>query len=92
MNEKETIRRFIVNERALCDSHTKLSYTVPLENWRTCVAVDTLKRGWHSPRRKKITFRESTTFAIDTNKYKWSSFTNKTETIKGQTGKKVFET
>ena len=25
-------RRFIVNERALCDSHTKLSRTVPLEN------------------------------------------------------------
>ena len=45
MKEKETIRRFIVNERALCDSHTKLSGTVPLENWRTCVAVHTLKGG-----------------------------------------------
>ena len=32
MKEKETISRFIVNERALCDSHTKLSGTVPLEN------------------------------------------------------------
>ena len=30
--KKETIRRFIVNERALCGSHTKLSGTVPLEN------------------------------------------------------------
>ena len=25
-------RRFIVSERSLCDSHTKLSGTVPLEN------------------------------------------------------------
>ena len=58
MKEKET-RRFIVNERALCDGHTKLSGTVPLENWRTCMAVHTLKREWHSPRRKKIWFRES---------------------------------
>ena len=32
MKEKETIRRFIVNERALCDSHAKLSGTVPREN------------------------------------------------------------
>ena len=38
-------RRFIVSERSLCDSHTKLSGTVPLENWRTCVAVHTLKGG-----------------------------------------------
>ena len=83
MKEKETIRRFIVNERALCDSHTKLSGIVPLENWRICVAVHTLKRGWYSPRRKKIWFRESKTFTIVTNKYKWSSSTNKTETIKG---------
>ena len=36
MKWKETIRRFIVSERALCDSHTKSSGTVPLENWRTC--------------------------------------------------------
>ena len=88
MKEKETIRRFIVNERASCDSHTKFSGTVPLENWRTCVAVHTLKRGWHSPRRKKIWFRESTTFTIVTNKYKWSSSTNKIETIKGQAERK----
>ena len=26
------------NERALCDSHTKLSGQFPLENWRICVA------------------------------------------------------
>ena len=32
MKEKETISRFIVNERALCDSHTKLSGTNPLKN------------------------------------------------------------
>ena len=32
MKEKKTIRRFIVNERASCDSHTKFSGTVPLEN------------------------------------------------------------
>ena len=25
MKEKETIRKFIFNERALCDNHTKLS-------------------------------------------------------------------
>ena len=31
MKEKETIRRFIVNERALCDGHTKFSGAVPLE-------------------------------------------------------------
>ena len=30
MYERKT--RFIVNERALCGSHTKLSATVPLEN------------------------------------------------------------
>ena len=41
MKEKEAINRFIVNERALCDSHTKLSGTVPLENWRTSVGVQT---------------------------------------------------
>ena len=40
---KETMRRFIVNERALRDSHTKLSGTVPMENLRTCVAVHTWK-------------------------------------------------
>ena len=32
MKEKETIRRFIVNETALCDSQRKLCGTVPLEN------------------------------------------------------------
>ena len=32
MKEKETIRKFIFNERALCDNHTKLSGAVPLEN------------------------------------------------------------
>ena len=37
------MRRFIVNERALRDSHTKLSGTVPMENLRTCVAVHTWK-------------------------------------------------
>ena len=31
MKEKETIRRFIVNKRALCDSHRKLSRAIPLE-------------------------------------------------------------
>ena len=36
--------------------------------------------------------KENTTFTIVTNRYKWSSSKNKTETIKGQTGKKVFET
>ena len=30
--------------------------------------------------------------AIVTNKYKWNSSTNETETSKGQTGKQVFET
>ena len=64
MKEKETIRRFIVNERAVCDSHTKWSGTVPLENWRTCVVVHMLKRGWHSPRIKKIWFKEFTAFKI----------------------------
>ena len=88
MKEKETIRRFIVNERAVCDNHTKWSGTVPLENWRTCVVVHMLKRGWHSPRIKKIWFKEFTTFKIVTNKYKWSSSKNKTEAIKGQTVKK----
>ena len=75
----------------MCDSHTKLSRTVPLENWRTCMGVHALKRGWHSPRRTKmkIWFRESTTFKIVASKYKWSSSTNKTEIIKSQTGKKV---
>ena len=29
MKKKETIRRFVVNERASCDSHTKLSGIVP---------------------------------------------------------------
>ena len=37
MYERKT--RIIINERALCGSHTKLSGTVILENWRTCVAV-----------------------------------------------------
>ena len=92
MKEKETIRRFIVNERASCDTHTKFSGTVPLENWRTCVVVHTLKRGWHSPGRKEIWFRESTTFAIAINKYMWNSSTNKAETSKCQTGKQVFVT
>ena len=32
MKEKETIMMFIVNERALCDSHTALSGTVALQN------------------------------------------------------------
>ena len=41
MKEKETIKRFIVNERALCDNHIKLSGTVPLENLRTHAAVHT---------------------------------------------------
>ena len=49
-------------------------------------------RGWHSPRRNKIWFRESATFSIVTNEYKWNSSTNKTVTSKGQTGKQVFET
>ena len=31
-------------------------------------------------------------FAIVTNKYKWNSSTNKTETSKGQKGVQVFET
>ena len=53
--------------------------TVPLGNWRICVAVHTWKRVWHSPRRKKTWFRQSATFAIVTNKYKWSSSKNKTE-------------
>ena len=57
-----------------------------------CVTNTQLKRGWHSPRRKKIWYRESTTFAIVTNKNMWNSFTNKTETSKGQTGKQVFAT
>ena len=51
-----------------------------------------IEKGWHSPRRKKIWFRESATFTIVTNKYKLTSSTNKTKTIKGQTGKKFFET
>ena len=50
------------------------------------------KAGWHSPRRKKIWFRESATFVIVTNKYNWNSSTNKTETNKGQTGKQAFKT
>ena len=33
--EKEAI----VNERPLCDSHTKLSGTITLGNWRLCVAI-----------------------------------------------------
>ena len=45
MKGKKTIRRFIVNERALCESYTKLSGTIPLGNWRTCMAVHTWKRG-----------------------------------------------
>ena len=32
MKEKETIRWFIVNEKASGDSRTKFSGTVPLEN------------------------------------------------------------
>ena len=51
-----------------------------------------MEKGVNSPRRKKIWFRESTTFAIITNKYKGNSSTNKTETSKGQTGKQFFET
>ena len=51
-----------------------------------------MEKGVNSPRRKKIWLRESTTFAIITNKYKWNSSTNKTETSKGQTGKQFFET
>ena len=45
---------------------------------------------------KEVTFTQKkenmafTTFTIVINKYKWSSSTNKTETSKGQTGKKVF--
>ena len=69
MKEKKTIRTFIVNERASCDSHTKFSGTFPLENLRTCVAAHTLKREGHTPGRKKIWLTESVTFAIATNKY-----------------------
>ena len=50
------------------------------------------KAGWHSPRRKKIWFRDFATFAIVTSKYNWNSSTNKTETSKGQTGKQAFKT
>ena len=92
MKEKETIKRFIVNERALCDNHTKLSGTVPLEiegHMRQSIHGN---KGWHSPRRKKIWFKVSITFAIVTNKYKWNSSTNTTETSKGQTGMQVFVT
>ena len=38
-------RRFIVNERALCDSHTKLNGTASPENWKICVAVYAWKNG-----------------------------------------------
>ena len=40
---KGNIWRFIVNERALCDSNTKVSGTVPLEKRSTCAAVHTWK-------------------------------------------------
>ena len=43
MKQKE-IRRFVVNERALCDSHRKLSRTVPLENWRIWMAGHSWKK------------------------------------------------
>ena len=51
-----------------------------------------MEKGVTFTQKKEIQFRESATFAIVTNKYKWNSSTNKTEASKGQTGKKVFET
>ena len=44
------------------------------------------------PEERKYGSALSAIFAIVTNKYKWNSSTNKTETSKGQTGKLVFET
>ena len=70
------------DERALCDSHTKLSGTVSLENWKTYVAI----HAWKNRVAFTQKFRESTTFAKVGNKYKHNSSTNKTESSKGQTG------
>ena len=39
--KKKETRKCLVNEIALCNSHTKLSKTVLLENWRICVAFHT---------------------------------------------------
>lgn len=50
------------------------------------------KRVCHSPRRKKLCFRQSITFAKVKNKYKWNSSTKTTEPNERQTGKQVFET
>ena len=61
MKQKET-RRFVVNERSLCDSHTKLRETVPLENWRISVAVHTWKKREKFIQKKETWFRDSTTF------------------------------
>ena len=36
---------YIVNERGLCDSYTKLNGTVPLENWKIFVAAHTWMKG-----------------------------------------------
>ena len=41
------------NGRALFDSHTKLSRTVPLENWRICVVVHLEKEGKIHPEERK---------------------------------------
>ena len=82
---KET-RRFVVlgkHERAVCDSPTELSGTVPLENWKT----PHMEWVWHSSRRKNHNQN-----AIIKNKYKWNSSANKTEPSKGKTEKQVYET
>ena len=91
MKAKETMSRFIVNEKSILWQSHKIQWDSPTEKLKDMCGSPYTEKGVTFTQ-KKENMVQRVYDICDSHKYMLSSFTYKTETSKDQTGKQVFVT